>query len=152
MQLYSAVHCPRQHLNSRPFISARRGQSCFLCYSFSNISVPVLFNWCFQLVIDVAISWQILPHSVGWTTLLVWWAGVNDVTWNNPRAETHVLDSLARRGVILDNFYTLPICTPSRAALLTGIYPFRYGLQVYKTTFHTFIVIKIFLKIIFCLE
>ena len=145
------VHCPRQHLNSRPFISARRGQSCFLCYSFSNILVPV--TGVFNLLLTLLFRSNFCPILLveQWTCTL-WWAGVNDVTWNNPRAETHVLDSLARRGVILDNFYTLPICTPSRAALLTGIYPFRYGLQVYKTTFHTFIVIKIFLKIIFCLE
>jgi len=55
--------------------------------------------------------------------------GVNDVSWNNRRAPTPNLEKLANQGVILENFYTLPICTPSRAALLTGIYPFRYGFQ-----------------------
>jgi arylsulfatase A-like enzyme len=35
------------------------------------------------------------------------------------------LDSLARKSRLLSNAYTLPVCTPSRAALLTGIYPFR---------------------------
>ncbi|XP_023344336.1 arylsulfatase B-like [Eurytemora carolleeae] len=47
--------------------------------------------------------------------------GVNDVSWNNKTAGTPYLERLARKGVILDNMYTLPICTPSRAAFLTGI-------------------------------
>ena len=32
-------------------------------------------------------------------------------------------------GTQLTHLYTLPTCTPSRAALLTGIYPYKYGLQ-----------------------
>jgi len=55
--------------------------------------------------------------------------GVHDVSWNNIRAPTPNLRSLAEQGVILDNIYSLPVCTPSRAALLTATYPFRYGLQ-----------------------
>jgi arylsulfatase A-like enzyme len=39
------------------------------------------------------------------------------------------LDTLATGGVRLTNFYTpVPICTPSRAALLTGRDPRRYGI------------------------
>ena len=56
---------------------------------------------------------------------------ITEVSWNNPTvSETPSLDSLARAGVILDSAYTLPVCSPSRAALLTGVYPFKYGFQV----------------------
>jgi len=55
--------------------------------------------------------------------------GVNDVGWNNPSSPTSHLDSLAEEGVILDSAYTLPICSPSRAALLTGVYPYKFGFQ-----------------------
>src|SRR3546814_6696701 len=39
------------------------------------------------------------------------------------------LDSLARTGVILDRFYTAPICSPTRAGLMTGRYPNRLGVR-----------------------
>jgi hypothetical protein len=37
------------------------------------------------------------------------------------------LDSLAKKSRQLTSAYTLPVCTPSRAALLTGVYPFRWA-------------------------
>src|SRR5213080_3476053 len=40
------------------------------------------------------------------------------------------LDRLARAGATLDAFYVQPVCSPTRAALLTGRYPMRHGLQV----------------------
>ena len=58
-------------------------------------------------------------------------SGVNDVSWNNHNlTNTKHLKKLAESGIILDNAYTLPICSPSRAAILTGVYPFKMGLQV----------------------
>lgn len=42
---------------------------------------------------------------------------------------TPSLDELARGGVRLERFYAQPMCTPSRAALMTGRYPHRHGLQ-----------------------
>ena len=39
------------------------------------------------------------------------------------------IDKLADGGARLEQFYAQPMCTPTRAALMTGRYPFRYGLQ-----------------------
>jgi len=44
--------------------------------------------------------------------------------------KTPHLDKLAAAGARLDQFYVQPLCSPTRAALLTGRYPMRYGLQV----------------------
>ena len=39
------------------------------------------------------------------------------------------IDNLASHGKKLTNYYIQPICTPTRAALMTGRYPIRDGLQ-----------------------
>ena len=44
-------------------------------------------------------------------------------------AATPHLDALASAGVRLDRHYVQPICSPTRAALLTGRHVLRYGLQ-----------------------
>jgi arylsulfatase A-like enzyme len=44
--------------------------------------------------------------------------------------KTPNLDSLAARGARLEQLYAQPVCSPTRAALLTGRYPMRHGLQV----------------------
>jgi len=41
--------------------------------------------------------------------------------------ETPYIDELARKGMKFENAYSMPKCTPTRAALLTGQYPFRNG-------------------------
>ena len=56
--------------------------------------------------------------------------GFNDVSWHNPDIYSPNLDSLANEGIILENHYVQPICTPTRAALMTGYYPIHTGRQV----------------------
>lgn len=41
--------------------------------------------------------------------------------------ETPRIDALADSGTRFENFYSMPQCTPTRVALLTGQYPFRNG-------------------------
>ena len=41
--------------------------------------------------------------------------------------ETPNIDKLAERGMKFENAYSMPQCTPTRATLLTGQYPFRHG-------------------------
>ena len=56
--------------------------------------------------------------------------GWKDVGFNGcADIQTPNLDALAGGGAKFTQFYVQPMCTPTRAALLTGRYPFRYGLQ-----------------------
>ncbi|XP_077995096.1 arylsulfatase B-like [Glandiceps talaboti] len=55
--------------------------------------------------------------------------GWNDIGYNNPDIMTPTLDKLASEGVILNQSYVQPLCTPTRAAFMTGYFPFRVGLQ-----------------------
>ncbi len=45
----------------------------------------------------------------------------------NTEIDTPSLDQLAAEGAQLDRFYTTPICSPTRAALMTGRDPIRLG-------------------------
>ncbi|WP_367873983.1 arylsulfatase [Luteolibacter sp. Populi] len=55
--------------------------------------------------------------------------GYEDVGWRNPEIKTPHLDKLANGGAKLEQYYVQPVCSPTRAAFLTGRYPFRHGLQ-----------------------
>ncbi|MHB1561583.1 MAG: arylsulfatase B [Isosphaeraceae bacterium] len=62
----------------------------------------------------------ILADDLGW----------GDVGWHGGEIKTPHLDRLAAAGARLEHFYVQPVCSPTRAALMTGRYPIRYGLQI----------------------
>ena len=55
--------------------------------------------------------------------------GSFDVSWRGGKIPTPNLDKLALAGARLEAHYVLPVCSPTRAALMTGRYPMRHGLQ-----------------------
>jgi arylsulfatase A-like enzyme len=55
--------------------------------------------------------------------------GNADLGYRGSDIRTPNIDKLATGGVRLESFHGMPVCTPSRAALMTGRYPMRYGLQ-----------------------
>lgn len=61
----------------------------------------------------------ILSDDQGWA----------DVGWHGSVIQTPNLDRLAAEGARLEQFYVMPVCSPTRAALMTGRYPMRLGLQ-----------------------
>ncbi|XP_077989285.1 arylsulfatase B-like [Glandiceps talaboti] len=61
--------------------------------------------------------------------------GWGDVGFHHgARFSTPYIDELAYSSVILHNYYVQPLCTPARAALMTGRYPIHLGLQHYTVT------------------
>ena len=59
----------------------------------------------------------LLADDLGWA----------DVGYHGGAIDTPSIDSLAAEGMQLHRFYTAPICSPTRAALMTGRDPMRLG-------------------------
>jgi arylsulfatase A-like enzyme len=55
--------------------------------------------------------------------------GNADLGYRGSDIKTPNIDKLAQGGARLEDFYGMPVCTPSRASLMTGRYAMRYGLQ-----------------------
>ncbi len=66
----------------------------------------------------------VLADDLGW----------RDVGFHGSPLRTPTLDRLAAGGAMLNAFYVQPYSSQTRAALLTGRYPMRYGLQTLSLT------------------
>ncbi len=55
--------------------------------------------------------------------------GWRDVSFHGGEIATPHIDRIAAEGVQLNRFYVCPVCSPTRAALMTGRYPIRFGLM-----------------------
>ena len=60
----------------------------------------------------------LLADDLGWA----------DVGYHDGEIKTPAIDRLAREGVRIERFYSAPICSPTRAALLTGRDPLKLGI------------------------
>jgi arylsulfatase A-like enzyme len=60
----------------------------------------------------------LLPDDLGWA----------DVGYNGAEIETPNIDRLCKAGLRLNRFHCMPLCSPTRAALMTGRHPIRFGL------------------------
>ena len=59
----------------------------------------------------------IVADDLGWA----------DVGYHGSKIETPHIDRLAKTGIRLEQHYVQPMCSPTRAALLSGRYPSRFG-------------------------
>ncbi|MEZ5352167.1 MAG: sulfatase-like hydrolase/transferase [Bryobacteraceae bacterium] len=59
----------------------------------------------------------LLADDLGWA----------DVGYHGGEIRTPNIDKLSREGMQLDRFYSCPVCSPTRSALMTGRWPMRLG-------------------------
>src|SRR5262245_59297162 len=96
-----------------------RGLSISALFAAIIISAPVLSGAPARAAESKPNILYIVVDDLGW----------KDLGFRGSDIQTPTLDALANKGAKLDQFYAQPMCTPTRAALMTGRYPFRYGLQ-----------------------
>ena len=61
----------------------------------------------------------IVADDLGWA----------DVSFHGEEIRTPGIDRLVKEGAELRRFYVCPVCSPTRAGLMTGRYPIRFGLM-----------------------
>jgi arylsulfatase B len=81
----------------------------------------------FLLILLYLVKDMLAAHKPNIVFILVDDLGWNDVSWHNTN-----LNDLARSG--LEEAYSQPTCSPTRAALLTRYYPSRTGYQFMPMT------------------
>ena len=79
------------------------------------------------LVSFVSILLQVRAKQLHILLIVVDDLGWSDVGFHGAKFKTPNMDKLAYDGVILDNYYVQPICSPTRSALMTGRYPIHTG-------------------------
>ena len=91
------------------------------CNNFALIVTLFLVNFSFTALTETAAT---KPHilfvpvdDLGWS----------DVGFHGSKIRTPNVDKLANEGVILDNYYVQPYCTPTRGSVMTGRYPIHTG-------------------------
>ena len=105
-----------------------RGTSLILTLVRSTGLPNSMMKELFLLVVLVAISETHGNTPPNIVLLVVDDLGWSDVGFHNiSKIQTPNIDKLAYDGVILQNYYVQPICTPTRSALMSGKYPIHTG-------------------------
>ncbi|MEM8983427.1 MAG: sulfatase-like hydrolase/transferase [Pseudomonadota bacterium] len=88
-------------------------------------------RWIFVAVLWLAPAWATGTEPRNILIIYVDDLGYGDLaSYGHPIIETPALDALAADGLRLTNYYApSPLCSPSRAALLTGRHPYRTGIR-----------------------
>jgi arylsulfatase A-like enzyme len=98
-----------------------------LLHSIATLIIAAgCLSWCIvPLFADESAKTQRRPSIV---LILADDQGYGDVGFHgNPKIRTPHLDRLAKQGIELTHFYVSPVCSPTRASLLTGRYNYRTG-------------------------
>jgi len=86
----------------------------YLAFAVFSVSVALQFARCSKS-----------PHIV---LVVIDDLGWSDVGFQGSVIHTPNINRLAAEGVILENYYVQPLCTPTRSTLMTGRYPIHTGI------------------------
>lgn len=90
--------------------------------------LPLLLNVCLLGVLGASSALaQRPPTPPNVLILMADDLGWNGVSYHNPKMTTPSLEKLAKEGVRLERFYSYPVCSAARSALLSGMMPRRFG-------------------------
>ncbi len=94
---------------------------------------PCTRRWILTLAVLVGLTFKILAAGTNISPpnivlILADDMGFSDLSCYGAEISTPNLDRMASEGLRLTQFYTTPRCCPSRAALLTGLYPQQTGI------------------------
>lgn len=97
---------------------------------FSRVVMAgVLAAWTFLCPPEFAVAAGAAPGKPNFILILADDMGYGDIgPFGSTRNRTPNLDRLAREGMRFTSFYAAPVCTPSRAQILTGCYAKRVSL------------------------
>ena len=84
-----------------------------------------------RLIVLLSTALGLQTWAVGQPNVVIMVAddlGWNAVSYHGDICETPNIDTIAENGLELDRFYVAPMCSPTRAGLMTGRYPIRFGM------------------------
>lgn len=99
-------------MKSRYFVPA----GLFLTLGATNTALPAGAPSAKEVKPNIIV---IVADDLGW----------GDVGYHGSKIKTPNIDQLSKEGVQLSRFYVAPVCSPTRAGLLTGMYPNRFGIR-----------------------
>lgn len=108
-----------------------------IIFSYKRFAILIillgLFGSCKEMEIPGSVSNSPRKNRPNIILILADDQGWGDLGFTgNPNLQTPNIDAIAKNGVVFDHFYVSPVCSPTRAELLTGRYFPRLG--VYSTS------------------
>ncbi|MEN9017317.1 MAG: sulfatase-like hydrolase/transferase [Hellea sp.] len=103
---------------------------CMIYISACNLSVEESNEQVSEVKTDKSLTTNTLSANSQLPNIVILLAddlGWADLSYRGSDIQTPNIDSLAKEGLTLNRFYSMPICTPTRSALMTGRDPMRLG-------------------------
>lgn len=118
----------RAHLSARTVPFRGRVRGGFSALGLISFGLPALITGCLLASSILNTHAANPPPKPNILVIVADNLGWKDIGYNKSKIRTPHLDQLARSGVQLDRFYVYSMCSPTRAAFISGRAPSRYNI------------------------